>query len=256
MVSREVSDGIAVVSIDHPPANALNSQLLRELVEVFEDLETRKDVLAVIVTSAGNKFFVGGADVAELLLQNTAERGSAFSAAGHRLMNKIEEFHRPVIAAIIGYALGGGCELAMACDIRVAAQSAKFGQPEANLGVIPGAGGTQRLPRLVGKGKAKDLMMTGDIIGADEALRIGLVDRVVLDSQLMAEAKALAKKIASKGPIAVQLLKKAVNDGESLPLPDALKLEIDLFGQVCTTEDKDEGVKAFLDKRPAQFRDR
>ncbi|MCL5961335.1 MAG: enoyl-CoA hydratase-related protein [Chloroflexi bacterium] len=255
-VSYDVSEAVAVVTIDHPPANALNTRVIKELVELFTELESRKDVLAVIVTAAGNRFFVGGADIPELLDQNTVEGGSQFSVYGHRMMNKVEAFDRPVIAAINGFALGGGGELAMVCDIRMAAESARFGMPEVNLGVIPGAGGTQRLPRLVGRGRAKDLMMSGDIIDSSEALRIGLVDRVVPDAQLMTRARELASKIAAKGPVAVRLVKRAVNEGVEMPLADALKLENHLFGEACATEDKNEGVKAFLEKRPPRFRNR
>lgn len=255
-VQHEIADGVAVVTLNRPPANALNSQLMGELGELFDELAANPEIKSVVVTAAGTRFFVGGADVTELLEQNTVEQGEHFSLLGQVLMDKVERFPRPVIAAVNGYALGGGCELAMACDIRLAAASARFGQPEVNLGILPGAGGSQRLPRLVGKGKAKELLMTGDMIDAAEALRIGLVDRVVPAEELLNEAVALAKKIAAKAPKGVELIKRAVNEGTQMTLEEGIKLENHLFGLACATEDKNEGIKAFLEKRPAQFRGR
>lgn len=249
----DVSGGVAVITIDNPPANALNSTLMLELMATFGMLHGRRDVLAVVLTAAGTRFFMGGADIRELLTVETAEEGTTFSAKGHEVMRVVEEFDRPVIAAVNGFALGGGCELAMACDIRIAAESARFGQPEANLGVIPGAGGTQRLPRLVGKGKAKEIMMTGDIISAQEALRIGLVERVVPDTELLSHSVGLAQKIAAKGPAAIRLIKKATNEGMEMPLAEGLRLETSLFGQACAFEDKKEGVNAFLERRSPAF---
>ncbi len=252
----EVFDGVAVITIDNPPANALNASLVFQLTNTFQALEGRKDVRAVVLTAAGTRFFMGGADVRDLLGFHTEEEGKRFSAQGQELMNLVEKFSAPVIAALNGFALGGGCELAMACDIRVAAESARLGQPEASLGVIPGAGATQRLPRIVGKGKAKEIMMTGELIPAEEALRIGLIERVVSDAELLPHAIDLARKIATKGPVAIRLIKKATNKGMDLPLDEALRLEMDLFGQVCACEDKDEGVNAFLEKRQPEFLNR
>lgn len=249
----EIADGVAVITIDNPPANALNTALVFELKDAFCGLRIRRDVLVVVLTAAGTRFFMGGADVRELLAVHTEEEGERFSAQGHELMNMVEKFDRPVIAAVNGYALGGGCELAMACDVRVAAERAIFGQPEAGLGVIPGAGGTQRLPRLVGKGKAKEIMMTGDFLPAEEALRIGLVEHVAPDDELLGFTAALARKIAARGPAAIRLIKKAIDEGHELPLEEALRLERSLFGQVCACEDKNEGVNAFLEKREPAF---
>lgn len=251
----EISDGVAVITIDNPPANALNTTMVFELTDAFRVLRERKDVRAVVLTGAGSRFFMGGAEVRELLDCRTEEQGARFSAQGHGLMNLVEGFDRPVIAAVNGFALGGGCELALAADFRVAAESARFGQPEAGLGVIPGAGGTQRLPRLVGKGQAKQMMMTGELISAGEALRIGLVERVVPDGELQAHVIALARKIATKGPAAIRLIKRATNEGVELPLDEALQLEMKLFGEACSSVDKDEGVNAFLEKRQPAFAD-
>ncbi len=251
----EISDGVAVVTIDNPPANALNTTMVFELTGAFRALQKRRDVRAVVLTGAGSRFFMGGAEVRELLNCRTEEQGACFSAQGHELMNLVESFDRPVIAAVNGFALGGGCELALAADFRVAAESARFAQPEASLGVIPGAGGTQRLPRLVGKGQAKQMMMTGELVSAGEALRIGLVERVVPDGELQAHAISLARKIAAKGPAAIRLIKKATNEGLELPLEEALQLEMSLFGKACSSGDKDEGVNAFLEKRQPAFLD-
>lgn len=253
LVSCDISDEVAVITIDNPPANALNSTLMLELMATLEMLHSRRNVLSVVLTAAGARFFMGGADIRELLAVNTAEEGATFSAKGHEVMRAVEGFDRPVIAAVNGFALGGGCELAMACDIRIAAESARFGQPEANLGVIPGAGGTQRLPRLVGKGKAKEIMMTGDIISAEEALSIGLVERVVPDAELLSHSVGLARKIAAKGPAAIRLIKQAINEGMEMSLAEGLRLETSLFGQACAFGDKNEGVNAFLEKRSPVF---
>ncbi|MCZ7662929.1 MAG: enoyl-CoA hydratase-related protein [Thermoleophilia bacterium] len=251
----EMSDGVAVVTIDNPPVNALNTGMVFELTDAFRELGERKDIRVVVLTGAGSKFFMGGAEVRELLDCRTEEEGARFSAQGQGLMDLVEGLDRPVIAAVNGFALGGGCELALAADFRVAAESARFGQPEAGLGVIPGAGGTQRLPRLVGKGQAKRMMMTGDLISAAEALRIGLVESVVPDDELQAHAISLARKIAAKGPAAIRLIKRATNEGLELPLEDALQLEMRLFGEACSSGDKDEGVNAFLEKRRPAFAD-
>lgn len=244
-------DGIVVVTVDRPPVNALNSQLIKELIETFDELENEKVVSVVILTGA-RKTFIAGADIKEIPPLNS-ESGQKFSALGHRMTNRIDDFSRPVIGAIEGFALGGGCEVALACDIRVVSEDAKFGQPEVNLGVIAGAGGTQRLPRLVGKGMAKLLLFTGEMIDAQEALRIGLVEKVVSRGEALNEAKAMAQKIKGKGPVAISLTKRAITQGMELPLKEGLKVEMGAFGKVCDTEDKNEGVKAFLEKRKPNF---
>jgi enoyl-CoA hydratase len=244
-------NGIVVVTVNRPPVNALNSQLIKELIEIFDELENKENVSVVILTGAG-KAFIAGADIKEIPSLNS-DSGRKFSALAQKLTSQIDNFPQPVICAIEGLALGGGCEVALACDIRVASENAKFGQPEVNLGVIAGAGGTQRLPRLVGKGKAKMLLFTGEMIDAQEAFQIGLVEKVVSAGNALKEAKEIAKKIMAKGPVAVSLTKKAVNEGMNLSLIEGLKVENYYFGKVCETEDKNEGVKAFLEKRKPIF---
>jgi enoyl-CoA hydratase len=223
-----------------------------ELGTVFRELEENDDVLMVILRGGGEKAFVAGADIKQFptMDQAIAEK---FSSAGQDVFNQIENFKGPVIAAIQGFALGGGCELAMACDIRVASEDAKFGQPETGLAIIPGYGGTQRMPRLIPTGKARELIYTGDMIDAMEAMRIGLVDRVVKREDLLDEAGRLAAKILTKGPLAIKAAKKAINEGLALPLREGLKLESRIFGTLFTTEDKNEGALAFLEKRKPLF---
>ena len=247
-------DGYAVVTVSRPQVlNALNKRTVAEILQCFDELASNKNVKAVIVTGSGDKSFVAGADISEL---NAADRegGLEITRNGQAAFGKIEALPKPVIAAVNGYALGGGCELAMACDIRIASEKAKFGQPEVTLGLIPGYGGTQRLSRLVGKGKAKELILTGEVIDAQEALRIGLVERVVPHEKLMSEVKALAAKLADLGPIALRLAKNSIDTGFNMPMAEALKVESERFGEVCDTEDKNEGTKAFLEKRKPQFK--
>jgi enoyl-CoA hydratase len=239
--------GIVVVTVDRPPVNALNAKLIQEIIDTFEELENNESVAVVILTGAG-KAFIAGADIKEVSALDS-EEGQKFSALGQGMTNRIDDFPRPVLCAIEGLALGGGCEVALACDIRVASEKARFGQPEVNLGVIPGAGGTQRLPRLVGRGMAKFLLYTGDTIDALEAFRIGLVEKVVSSGDALNEAKKIAKMIMTKGPVAIALTKKAVNEGMNLSLKEGLKIEKGCFGRSCETEDKNEGVRAFLEKR-------
>ncbi len=249
-----IEEGIAVVTIDNQKVlNALNSKVLDELSTTFDELKHNKDVRGVIITGAEDKAFVAGADISEFI-HVKGEDAPGFMERGQGIFNKIESFDRPVIAAINGFALGGGCELAMACDIRVAAENAVFGQPEVNLAIIPGYGGTQRLPRLVGQGKAKEMILADERIDAQEALRIGLVERVVPKGQAVEEAKKLLKKILGKGPVAVAMAKKAINEGINMPLAEGLKLEAKLSGVCFGTEDKDEGAKAFLEKRAPNFK--
>ena len=251
-ISYEMEKATAIIVINRPPVNALNPDLVNELGDVFDEIGRNADVLAVILTGAGGRVFVAGADVNDVLGYGRQE-GEDFSFMGQKIINKIANFKRPVICAVNGLALGGGCELAMACDIRIMSEKASMGQPESGLGLIPGAGGTQRLPRLVSPGMAKLLLFTGDSISAQEALRIGLVEKVVPADQVLDAAKEVADKIANKGPEAIRLIKHAINEGLDLPLSDALNLEGRLFGEVCGTEDKNEGIRAFLEKRAPKY---
>lgn len=249
-VSR--NEGVAVVIIDRPPVNALSFQVVSELTNVFDELARSSSVAVVILTGEGDKAFVAGADIKEFP-GLTRQAGIEMSERGHVLMSRIATFGRPVIAAINGLCLGGGCELALACDFRVASEAAKFGQPEVNLGLIPGYGGTQRLPRLVGPALAKELLFTGRTVDAQEALRIGLVNRVVPHSELMNACFDLAQTILSKAPVAIGLAKRAVDEGMQVQLDEGLELEARYFGDACATDDMREGVQAFLEKRKPQF---
>jgi enoyl-CoA hydratase len=248
-----VEDGIAIVTVDHPPVNALNEATWKKIGEIYEDLNKRDDVKVIIATGAGEKAFVAGADITELPALKSFS-GRAYSVLCQESMDKVEYCEKVVIAAVNGLALGGGCEYMMACDIRIAADTARIGVPEINLGIIPGAGGTQRLPRIVPKGTAKLMIMTGDMIPAEEALRIGLVDKVVPLADLMTEAKTIAQKLAAKAPVALKQAKIAVNMGVNTTLREGLGWEAKCFGVLCGTEDKNEGVDAFLNKRKAEFK--
>ena len=252
-VQFEVRENVATVTINRPKAlNALSIQVLDELTAVFREIQQDETIRAVIVTGAG-KAFVAGADIGEMSAMNTLD-GRAFGIKGHNLMNAIETLRMPIIAAINGYALGGGCELAMACDIRLASEKAKFGQPEVGLGLIPGFGGGLRLPRLVGDGMAKYLIFSADTIDAAEALRIGLVQKVVAPEQLMPEAEALAAKIAAKAPIAVTLAKHVINNGANMSMKYASEFEINTFSSIFASQDLHEGTTAFLEKRPPEWK--
>ena len=246
-------EGIAVVTINRPDKlNALNEEVIARLTTVFESVRDSATIRAVLVTGAGEKAFVAGADIG--VLATLDPRGARETAErGQQLTLLMESCGKPVIAAINGYAFGGGLELAMACTMRIAAEGAKMGQPEVKLGLLAGYGGTQRLPRLVGKGRGLELLLTGEPIDAAEAHRIGLVNRVVKREALLDEAKALAKKILAAGPVAVSLTILAVNQGLDASLPDGLKIEAELFGQVAATSDMKEGTAAFLQKRPPKF---
>ncbi len=249
----EVKEGIAYVTINRPKVlNALDDTVINELGQVFAAIKDDSQVKAVILTGSGEKAFVAGADITQLVELNTLT-GKVFAEKGQAVFNLIENLGKPVIAAINGFALGGGCELAMACTLRVASTRAKLGQPEVNLGIIPGYGGTQRLPRLVGKGRAMELVLTGRMVDAQEAFQMGLVNKVVEPEKLMEEAEALARTIMGKGPVAVKLAMEAVNRGLEVSLEEGLRIEADLFGVCCSTEDKVEGTKAFLEKRKAGF---
>lgn len=270
-----VVDGIAIVTINRPQMlNALNSETIAELGRVFDLIADNDEVLGVIVTGAGGKSFVAGADISELATKNPLT-GRDFSLAGQTAFNKIETLTKPVIAAVNGFALGGGCELAMACHLRVAATHARFGQPEVGLGIIPGYGGTQRLPRIVGKGRALELLLGGGMIDAAEAFRIGLVNAVievykkdetgkeivdekgrkVFDNEkFLSKVVEMLKGILTKGPVALGYVIEAVNRGLDTDLKAGLKLEADLFGVLYSTDDVREGMNAFLEKRVADFK--
>ena len=249
----EKRDGIAYVTINRPAKlNALNRNVMEELRACFEDILNDDETKAVILTGAGEKAFVAGADISELAVQ-TPTSGRETSLSGQRVLSSIENLGKPVIAAINGYAFGGGCELAMACTLRVASDNARFGQPEVKLGIIPGYAGSQRLPRLVGKGRALEMILSGEQITAQEAYRIGLVNQVFAAKDLMTSAEALARKIMANGPLAVKLAIEAVNHGMEMTQPEGEFLEATLFGFCCTTVDMKEGTRAFLEKRPAKF---
>ena len=246
----------AILTINRPKVlNALNTQTLDELRRAILELKRDESVRVVILTGAGEKSFVAGADITELALQ-TPTGGREHALAGQHVLDLIENMGMPVIAAINGYALGGGCELAMACTLRLAADTAKLGQPEIGLGLIPGYAGTQRLPRLVGKGKAMEMILTGAPIAADEAQRIGLVNRVVPAADLMGEARTLAAQLAKNAPIAMRYIINAVTKGVEIPFAEACQYEATLFGLVASTDDMREGTAAFLAKRKPEFKGR
>jgi enoyl-CoA hydratase len=250
----ERSGAVATVTLNRPAVlNALNLTMLDELSAAFAELGADDALRAVILTGAGAKAFAAGADIGELNALPDALAGEAQARKGQALTRALERLRVPVIAAVNGFALGGGCELALACDIRIASENAKFGQPEVNLGILPGYGGTQRTTRLLGEGAAMYMCLTGEMIGAQDALRIGLVQKVVPLDGLLAEAQRIAALIAAKAPLAIAATKRAVNEGASLPLDDALALEALLFGRCVTTADFKEGSQAFLEKRPAEF---
>ncbi len=251
----ETAGRVATVTIDRPEKrNALNAQVRRELLAALDALEADEGVRVVVITGAGEKAFVAGADISEFAERTPIEQRAAME--GRRVFEAIAAFPRPVIASINGYALGGGCELALACDLRIAARSARFGQPEVNLGILPGGGGTQRLPRLVGLGRAMRLALTGELIGADEAERIGLVDEVVDDDKLSERTAELAESIARHSPVALKLIKEAVRASAEMPLAAGLALERELFITAFSSEDRTEGVAAFLEKRTPDFKGR
>lgn len=254
-IKLEQVGAIAIITMDRPKAlNALNDQTLKELDRIFTYLETAADILGVIITGEG-KGFVAGADISQMQAYGI-EEGRNYANQAQTLFTKIEGLEKPVIAAVNGYALGGGCELSMSCDIRIASEKAVFGQPEANLGVIPCFGGTQRLPRLVGTGIAKELIYTGRHVRADEAKAIGLVNKVVAPEVLLDEAKAMLETIVAKAPMAVRYSKVAINRGMDVDLRAGLELEKDLAAITFGTQDKQEGMDAFLAKRPPVFQNK
>ena len=251
----EVEGPIAVLTINRPKAlNALNSETLTELNEVLTEIEGRDDIKVVILTGAGEKAFVAGADISEMVNFSAAE-GRAFGMRASVPFFKLMNMRQVTIAAVNGFALGGGCEISMACDIRIASDNATFAQPETGLGIIPGFGGTQRLARLVGMGRAKEMIFTCDSVDAAEAYRIGLVNKVVAPEELMNTAKAMAKKIISKGSYAVSVAKAAINNGYDMDIKNAVEMEANLFGVTCSTHDKTEGMTAFLERRAADLTD-
>lgn len=253
----EVEGPVAVVTLNRPKVlNALRVALLAELSSALDRLQADPNVRAIILTGAGEKAFAAGADIGELNALGSASSGANQARMGQALTRKIERLSKPLIMAINGYALGGGCEIAMAGDIRIASETAKFGQPEVNLGLIPGYGGSQRATRLTGKGMAMLLCLTGETIDAREALRIGLVERVVPADRLLDEAKAIASAIASKAPLAIAACKRAIDNGAHLSIDDALELEALEFGALVDTEDIKEGTGAFLEKRKPVWRGR
>ncbi len=253
VVLTEASDRILTVTVNRPEKlNALNAEVLDGLDAAFASAKDDPGVGAVILTGAGEKAFVAGADIAGFRGLSPDE-GRDAARRGQGVFSRIESLGKPVLAAVNGFALGGGCELAMAATFRYASRNAKFGQPEVNLGLLPGYGGSQRLPRLVGRGRALELLLTGDAISADEAYRIGLVNRVFEPAELLPACRETLKKVLAKAPLAVSAVLDAVNRGLDLPLASGLELEAGLFGRAFGTEDMKEGVSAFLEKRPARF---
>lgn len=247
---------ITVVTINRPDKlNALNSQVMDDLKDAFTNLKEDESVKVIILTGAGEKAFVAGADIAELNKLDMV-LGKAFAEKGQAVFSLIENLAKPVIAAVNGFALGGGSELALACHIRLASENAKFGQPEVNLGIIPGYGGTQRLTRLVNSGRAMEYILTGDMINAEEAYRLGLVNHVYPQSELLEKAKEMGKKISSKGQQAIRLAVKAVKAVDEFSLKEGMDYEASLFGISCGTEDSKEGTSAFLEKRKPEFKNR
>jgi enoyl-CoA hydratase len=249
----ERRDGIGYLTLNRPEKlNALNRKVMDELDACFQTLREDSEVRVVILTGAGEKAFAAGAEIKELAELSPVE-GKEFARRGQEVLDCIENLGKPVIAAVNGYALGGGCELAMACTLRLASENARFGQPEVKLGIIPGYAGTQRLPRLVGKGRALEVLLSGEPVTAQEAYRLGLVNQVVAPNELMAAAEALARKIMANAPLAVRFALEAVNHGMQVTEEEGQFLEATLFGLCCATEDMKEGTRAFLEKRPARF---
>jgi len=260
-VKVSIEDRIATLTIDHPPANAFNQQTVDDLGSAFDEVSANPEVKAIIITGAGQFAFVAGADINEIKAQiDLARAGKEVKRdlirKGQALFTRIERSSKPVIAAINAVCLGGGMELAMACHIRIASDTARFGQPEVSLGLLPAWGGTARLPRLAGRGKAIELILTGDMIPAQEAARLNIVNKVVPAGQVIKTAQDLAKKITSKSGLAVAAILHAIDHGLAVNLEEALKLEEEKFAYLCTTEDGSEGVSAFLQKRQPKFQDK
>ena len=251
-LSYTVEDFVATLTINHPPVNALTHDLLQELDETIDALHGDEAVRAMVLTGVG-RFFIAGADIRILAGIPSSFEGTEMALRGQAILNKIDHSEKPVIAAINGTCLGGGLELAMCCHIRVAADGARLGQPEINLGIIPGFGGTQRLTRIIGRAKATQLILTGDTISAQEARALGLVSEVFSPDDLLRQAQGLARKIASKGRVAVRAALQAIREGTDLSLTEGLTVEARLFGETCDSEDRKEGTRAFLEKRQPRF---
>jgi enoyl-CoA hydratase len=252
-IKVESRNHITYVTINRPEKlNVLNMAVMEELRTAFTAIKADKDIRVAILTGSGEKAFVAGADIGELSKHNTVS-AKEYTHVGQSVLDLIENLGKPVIACVNGFALGGGCELAMACTMRIASENAKLGQPEVKLGIMAGYGGTQRLPRLVGKGRAMQILLTADTISAAEAHRIGLVNEVVPQAELIKRAEEIAAKIIANAPLAIQYTMEAVNHGMEMTLPEGLYLEATLFGVCCATDDKNEGTKSFLEKRAAQF---
>lgn len=248
-----IEDGVATITFNRPKAlNALNADLLRELSAALDEINRNEEIRVLILTGAGDKAFVAGADISELSTF-TPLQGKIFSYAGHGVMNQLQALSIPVIAAVNGFALGGGSEIALACDFIYASEKAKFGLPEENLGLIPGFGGTQRLPRQIGKNMAKELIFTARLLSAEEALNLGLVNKVCAHDTLMEEVKKVAASVAAKGKVAIRAAKQAINHGMEVDLATGCKMEIDAFALCMASEDSREGTAAFLEKRQAAF---
>jgi len=259
-IRTEVEDKIAVLTIDHPPVNSFNRQVVAELDQAIDELLANDEVKAIVITGGGTNAFVAGADIPEikgLLDQPQAGYTAAreFIERGQGVNLKIEKATKPIIAAINGFCLGGGLELAMSCHMRICSDRARLGQPEINLGIIPGWGGTQRLSRITGKGKAIELILTGDMVTAQEAYRVGLVNKVVPAGAVLKEARDLARKIVTKSKFPIAAALRAITEGMAVPIEEGLKIEADQFVSLADTEDIREGVSAFLEKRQAQFKD-
>ena len=255
MITCKIEDGVALVTLNHPPVNTLTPELLAELDSTFDSLATDDAVKTVVLTGA-SRYFVAGADIRVLASIPSSVEGEAIARHGQTILNKIEAFEKPVIAAINGACLGGGLELALCCHIRLAAEGARLGLPEINLGIMPGFGGTQRLPRLIGQPKAMELILTGEPVSAQEAMSLGLVSQVLSADNLLRQAQGLARKMAGKSQVALRASLRAIREGMKLNISDGLALETHLFGELCDTEDRKEGTAAFLEKRQPQFKDR
>ena len=255
-IKIKIEDKIAVLTLDNPPVNILTPKVIEEIDAVFLDLEANPEVKVIVFTSAGTNAFIAGADIKVIGQISSPADAEKLALMGQGVFNRIENSKKVTIAAIHGVCVGGGCELVMAFHIRVASERAKFGQPEINLGIIPGFGGTQRLARIVGLSKARELVLTGDMVNSQEAFRIGLVDRLVPDGELIKQTLGLAKKIASKSMVTIAYAQQAMGEGYKTSLEAGLKLEAALFGTVARSEDMKEGIKAFLEKRQPKFQDK
>ena len=251
LLARE--DAVAVVTLNRPPANAISEALIRELDAALTEIEADGGVRAVVITGAGDRIFCAGADLGSAFSGGDV---SEFIRTGNRVLRRIERLPKPVVAALNGHALGGGCEIAMACHLRILKDTARMGQTESNLGIIPGYGGTQRLPRLIGRGLALEHLLLGTQIPAAECLRIGLVNRLAREGETLRDAIALARELAKRPPVATRLIIQAVDDGLPVPIDEALEIETRAFAEVIRTEDAGEGMQAFFQKRPAEFKGR